>query len=48
VLNMDEEESFHFEIEPSVKDHLLQGLDDIAITLQHEAAITAYEQSHRL
>ena len=44
VLNMDEEESFHFAIEPAVKEHLLQGLDDIAITLQNEAAITAFEK----
>ena len=44
VLDMDEEEAFHFDIDPAVKAHLLQGLDDIAITLQHEAAITAHEQ----
>jgi 3-isopropylmalate/(R)-2-methylmalate dehydratase small subunit len=26
---------------------LLQGLDDIGLTLQHEEKITAYEQAHQ-
>ncbi len=26
--------------------HLLHGLDDIALTLQHEDAIAAYETAH--
>ena len=43
VLHMDEEEAFHFEVDPAVKTHLVKGLDDIAITLEHEAAITRYE-----
>jgi len=46
ILHMDEEESFHFEIEDAVKSHLLKGLDDIAITLEQDAAITAYERNH--
>lgn len=46
VLHMDEEESFHFEIAPAVKSHLLKGLDDIAITLEHDAAIARYEREH--
>jgi len=44
VLHMDEEESFHFDIDNAVKSHLLKGLDDIAITLEKDAAITAYER----
>ena len=38
--------SIKFEINESRKKTLLEGLDDIAITLQHEAAITAFEKSH--
>ncbi len=34
---------FHFELDPYRKQCLLEGLDDIALTLRHEAAITAYE-----
>jgi len=33
-----------FEIDPAVKHRLLHGLDDIGLTLQHEADITAFEQ----
>ncbi len=44
VLHMDEEESFHFDLDPATKAHLIKGLDDIAITLAHEAAITHYER----
>jgi len=32
-----------FEIDPYRKQCLLEGLDDIAVTLQHEPEITAYE-----
>jgi 3-isopropylmalate/(R)-2-methylmalate dehydratase small subunit len=32
-----------FEIDPFVKHRLLNGLDDIGLTLQHDAAITAFE-----
>ena len=37
---------YKFEIAPSRKEVLLKGLDDIATTLQHAAAIDAYEQAH--
>jgi 3-isopropylmalate/(R)-2-methylmalate dehydratase small subunit len=33
-----------FDIDPGVKHRLLHGLDDIGLTLQHEAQITAFEQ----
>ena len=36
---------FEFEIEPDVKYRLLNGLDDIGITLENAAAIDAFEQS---
>jgi 3-isopropylmalate/(R)-2-methylmalate dehydratase small subunit len=34
----------HFDIDPFRKDCLLNGLDDIGLTLQHEAAIAAFEE----
>jgi 3-isopropylmalate/(R)-2-methylmalate dehydratase small subunit len=36
----------HFEIDKYSKQVLLEGLDDIGVTLKHEAEITAYETSH--
>ena len=38
----------HFEIEPFDKKCLLEGLDDIALTLAHEDRIVAYEKAHPL
>ncbi len=38
--------SFHFEIDPSVKERFLQGLDDIGITLREEKAIREFEIKH--
>ena len=37
---------YKFEIAPSRKEVLLQGLDDIGTTLQHAAAIDTYEKAH--
>ncbi|HVL80859.1 MAG TPA: 3-isopropylmalate dehydratase small subunit, partial [Actinomycetota bacterium] len=36
-----------FDIDPDVKHRLVNGLDDIGLTLQHEADISAYEASGR-
>lgn len=36
-----------FNIEPHWKKILLEGLDDIAVTLLHEDAIVRYERSHK-
>ncbi len=36
-----------FELDPSTQRRLLEGLDDIGITLQHTDAIAAYEQQRR-
>ncbi|VGO14316.1 3-isopropylmalate dehydratase small subunit 1 [Pontiella desulfatans] len=38
---------FVFEVEPAVKEKLLQGLDDIAESLLYEADITRFESGHR-
>ena len=38
--------SYKFEIPASRKEVLLQGLDDIGTTLQHETNIATYEKSH--
>ena len=37
-----------FEIDPSRRHKLLHGLDDISLTLKHEAKITDYERRHPL
>ncbi len=36
----------HFEIDPFRKYCLLNGLDDIGLTLRHEAALDGYERQH--
>jgi 3-isopropylmalate/(R)-2-methylmalate dehydratase small subunit len=46
VLHLPEEIAFHFEIDPVVKKHLRHGLDDIALTLEHENDITSFEKKH--
>jgi 3-isopropylmalate/(R)-2-methylmalate dehydratase small subunit len=38
---------FHFEIDPFRKHCLLNGLDDIGLTLQHADEIRAYEDRRR-
>jgi len=37
---------FRFEMDPSVKERFLQGLDDIALTLKQEAVIAVFEKQH--
>ena len=39
--------TYRFDIDPFRKDCLYRGLDSIGLTLQHEAAITAYEQKRK-
>jgi 3-isopropylmalate/(R)-2-methylmalate dehydratase small subunit len=46
VLHLPEELAFHFDIDPVVKKHLRHGLDDIALTLEHETAIAEFERRH--
>ena len=38
--------SYPFAIDGARKERMLQGLDDIAVTLSHADKITAYEQAH--
>lgn len=38
---------FHFEIDATLKDRLLKGLDEIALTLQYEDDISDYEAHHK-
>jgi len=37
---------FEFDIDKGSKERLLEGLDDIALTLRHEADITLFESEH--
>jgi 3-isopropylmalate/(R)-2-methylmalate dehydratase small subunit len=46
VLHLPEEIAFHFNIDPAIKDHLIRGLDEIALTLTHAAAIASFEARH--
>ena len=46
VLHLPEEVSFHFELDPAVKERLIHGLDDIGLTLKNASAIDAYESEH--
>ncbi len=46
TVHLPEEVSFHFEIEPAVKERLIHGLDDIGLTLKRDAAIAAFEARH--
>ena len=45
TLHTAEEISFHFEIDPAVKERLIHGLDDISLTLKHEAEIRSFEET---
>ena len=40
-------ESFHFDIDPFRKQCILNGLDDIGLTLEHANEIKAFETKHR-
>ena len=48
TLHLPEEISFHFEMDPSVKEHLIRGLDAIGLTLEREKEIAAFESRHNL
>ncbi|MEV3705647.1 3-isopropylmalate dehydratase small subunit [Paenibacillus larvae] len=39
--------AFRFDLDEHRRQFLLQGLDDIGLTLQHEEAISSYEEQHR-
>ena len=40
-------ETFHFDIDPFRKQCILNGLDDIGLTLEHADEIRAFEQKHK-
>ena len=46
VLHLPEEISFHFDLDPAVKERLIHGLDDIGLTLKNIGAIAAYESKN--
>ena len=46
VLHLPEELAFHFELDRSIKDHLIRGLDEIGLPLHDEDAIRAFETRH--
>ena len=46
VLHLPEELAFRFEIDPAIKTRLTHGLDEIGLTLQHDAEIAAFELHH--
>jgi 3-isopropylmalate/(R)-2-methylmalate dehydratase small subunit len=46
MLTDDSGLSIHFDVEGFRRHCLLHGLDDIGLTLEHEAKIAAYEQAH--
>ena len=46
VLHLAEEIAFHFEVDPTVKEHLIRGLDEIGLTLKRESEIAVFERKH--
>ena len=46
TLHLPEEISFHFEIDKSIKEHLVRGLDEINQTLKHQDKIKTFELRH--
>lgn len=46
TLHLPEEISFHFDVDPAVKERLIHGLDDIGLTLKEEKAIREFETRH--
>ena len=46
VATPDDSMAFHFEVDPFRKHCLLNGLDDIGLTLQHADAIREFEERH--
>ncbi len=47
TIHSAEECSFEFDIDPASKDRLINGMDDIAISLDYESDITRFEKNHR-
>lgn len=43
TLHLPEEISFHFEIDQAVKNHLIRGLDEIGLSLEHDDNLKTFE-----
>lgn len=48
VLHSKQPLALKFEIDPATKDQLIKGLDEIALTLQKESAISKFEKQHHV
>ncbi len=48
VLHTAEEISFHFDVDPAVKERLVHGLDDIGTSLKYADKIAACEKTHNV
>jgi 3-isopropylmalate/(R)-2-methylmalate dehydratase small subunit len=48
AVNAEPPQTFSFEIDPGRKAQLIKGLDDIDLTLRHEAAIRRFEAQHNV
>ncbi len=46
ILSKNGEKKFSFEIDSAIKTQLINGLDDIGLSLQHEDDITKFEATH--
>ncbi len=46
TLHAENSPMLDFDIDPAIKERLLEGLDDITKTLTHEAEIAAFERTH--
>ena len=47
IVHAPEEKSYGFEIEEGIKNQLIKGLDDIALTLEYADAIAEFEATHK-
>lgn len=46
VIHSPDPVTFSFDMDPGAKDRLVNGLDDIAMSLSHEDEITRFEENH--
>ncbi len=46
TLHLPEEISFHFDIDASIKERLIHGLDDISLTMKYESDLARFETTH--
>lgn len=46
TVHADEPRVIPFEVDPTTRDHLLRGLDEVALTMEYDAAIADFEAGH--